>query len=479
MLTMLCSMFFVSALGQAPSSPAQRQNPLRVVLMVGQSNMVGHGYFDARNATTHRPLNGTLSWLVTDPRTKEEFSKLRGADGWVQRDDVFIINDVNGDCPNASSCYEAKTSAASPTLRRVRNVGAKLGVGWGGESTSIGPELGVGWAVGDALVNQQVLLLKVAWGGKTLGVDFRPPSSGGQVGPYYVGMVKKVRESLSNLKTLLPSYSGSFEVIGFIWHQGWNDGCNLALAKEYGVNLPNLIRDLRKEFSDLPGVSAHGLPVSIGASGMSGTDNPENAFNKYIIPAQLSVANATLFPEFVGNVASFDTRPFFRPEMYSPGSQVYHWFNNCESYWRLGQAMGTQLIKLLGPLPPPPAPLPPTPAPAPPLPSANAVLLYEQGGAGKLLLHPANFSRSNQTWGQVLAWDACGGLLFDNGHPVWAAAGCMVGEVQVLGAWSVRLGQACCFHYHYPGDCGLTDHYVTAGDGVVNDGKAYVEIKMN
>ena len=53
----------------------------------------------------------------------------------------------------------------------------------------IGPELGFGWSVGDAFNNgksdtggedndDKILLLKVAWGGKSLAVDFRPPSSG-------------------------------------------------------------------------------------------------------------------------------------------------------------------------------------------------------------------------------------------------------------------------------------------------------------
>jgi hypothetical protein len=105
------------------------------------------------------------------------------------------------------------------------------------------------------------------------------------------------------------------------------------------------------------------------------------------------------------------------------------------------------------------------------------VLLYEQGGDGKLVLTPANFTAVNKTWGMVSAWDACGSEKFDNGHPVWSATGCMVGELQVLGAWSVRMGDACCFHYHYPGNCGLTQHYIAAANGVVNDGKAYLEIK--
>ena len=30
-----------------------------------------------------------------------------------------------------------------------------------------------------------MLLIKIAWGGKSIGKDFRPPSSGGEVGPNY------------------------------------------------------------------------------------------------------------------------------------------------------------------------------------------------------------------------------------------------------------------------------------------------------
>ena len=41
----------------------------------------------------------------------------------------------------------------------------------------MGPEVGFGWALGD-YYDSEVLLIKVAWGGKSLAVNFRPPSSG-------------------------------------------------------------------------------------------------------------------------------------------------------------------------------------------------------------------------------------------------------------------------------------------------------------
>ena len=61
--------------------------------------------------------------------------------------------------------------------------------------------------MGDHFHNQ-VLLIKTAWGGKSLYKDFRPPSSGGDVGPYYTKMLADIREALANLKTDFPSYDG-------------------------------------------------------------------------------------------------------------------------------------------------------------------------------------------------------------------------------------------------------------------------------
>ena len=46
--------------------------------------------------------------------------------------------------------------------------------------------------MGDAL-KEQVLIIKTAWGGKTLGGDFRPPTSAkksGAVGHYYQQMIQ-------------------------------------------------------------------------------------------------------------------------------------------------------------------------------------------------------------------------------------------------------------------------------------------------
>ena len=61
---------------------------------------------------------------------------------------------------------------------------------------------------------------------------------------------------------------------------------------------------------------------------------------------ELAVSNFTKYPEFFGRVASVETRDFARDVRHSPGDQIYHWNNNCESYWLIGKAMGEAMLRL-------------------------------------------------------------------------------------------------------------------------------------
>ena len=63
------------------------------------------------------------------------------------------------------------------------------------------------------------------------------------------------------------SYSGSYELAGFVWHQGWNDACCSRAGTTPGVyefDLANLIRDLRKD------LKAPEMKAVVGTSGMCG-----------------------------------------------------------------------------------------------------------------------------------------------------------------------------------------------------------------
>jgi hypothetical protein len=111
----------------------------------------------------------------------------------------------------------------------------------------IGPEHGAGLQAGSQL-GDQVLLIKYAFGGKSLVVDFRPPGAvalrGGAVGPYCTAVVSRANEVLNHLSNYHPAYTGGgYEVAGFAWHQGWNDRINATCTGDYEPDLTNRIRD--------------------------------------------------------------------------------------------------------------------------------------------------------------------------------------------------------------------------------------------
>jgi hypothetical protein len=208
--------------------------------------------------------------------------------------------------------------------------------GYGG-SSHIGPELEIGHVLGDALDNQ-VLLIKTAWGGKSLHTDFRPPSSGGQVDPYYTRMLQEVQKGLDQLERSLPKGGEPpYEISGFIWLQGWNDMGDSEAVNQYEDNLVNLIKDVRKA------LKTPDLPVVIGELGNGGPDVSEN-----MLALRKAQAAAAAHGEFNGTVRFVSTTDFARPAAESPNTgHGHHWFGNAESYFLIGHALGNGMVTLL------------------------------------------------------------------------------------------------------------------------------------
>ena len=210
---------------------------------------------------------------------------------------------------------------------RVRRGGLAVGyTGYGG-SSHIGPELQFGHVMGDYF-KDQVLLIKTAWGGKSLYADFRPPRSGGKVGPCYTKMIEEVRAALAELK------GEKYEITGFVWQQGWNDMCTKPAIPEYAQNLVNLVDDIRKEFG------VPNLPVVVGELGNGGPvkEGPMAEFRKAQEEGTRRIRNA-LFVR---------TTDFARPKELSPNpGHGHHWFGNAESYFLIGDALGEGMKTLL------------------------------------------------------------------------------------------------------------------------------------
>ncbi|HEV7279177.1 MAG TPA: sialate O-acetylesterase [Pirellulaceae bacterium] len=298
-VALLCFAFAATAVADDAS--------VKVFILAGQSNMAGHG----RVASEANEGRGSLERLAKGPDADQRFAGLIDAGGeWIARDDVKIW-------------YLGRTGDLRP--------------GFGVREDRIGPELGFGQVVGEAL-DQPVLLIKLAWGGKSLGQDFRPPSSGGEVGPYYKEVIEKTKRVLTEAPKLFPDLAGkSLELSGFGWHQGWNDRVNQAFNDEYEANLANLIRDVRKD------LDAPALPFVIAETGMSGREETHPRALS-LMKAQAAVVE---HDEFRGNVAFVGTRDFFRPAEESPSGQAYHWNENSETYWLIGEAMGQAMLALM------------------------------------------------------------------------------------------------------------------------------------
>ena len=206
-----------------------------------------------------------------------------------------------------------------------------------------------------ANVEDKLLLIKTSWGGKSLAVDFRPPSSVGsgvgspasttipdQTGAYYIEMVRRIKLVLSDVKKYYPDYDGKgYEVVGFGWHQGWNDRIDTSYVAQYEANLANLIRDLRKDL-DLPN-----MLVVVGNTGLAWADKDTNGRN--LVNAQNNVADPIKYPKFAGNVSTVDTCPFHCPDTSPEIGFVHHWNYSGESYFKVGESMGTAMLKLMKP----------------------------------------------------------------------------------------------------------------------------------
>jgi len=211
---------------------------------------------------------------------------------------------------------------------------------------SIGPELGFGHVLG-TFHDQQVLLIKTAQGNRSLGFDFRPPSSG-RTDPgnefesaEYKLMVEGVRKTLANIDKVVPGYKDQgYEIAGFVWFQGHKDSFSEVLIEEYEKHLVNLINDVRMEFKTPK------LPAVVATVGFGGNNMQEKFLR--ILKAQMAVGDAKEHPEYAGNVASVDTRDFWREVDESPTNQDYHYNRNAETYLLIGDALGRAMVRLLG-----------------------------------------------------------------------------------------------------------------------------------
>ena len=320
-ITLLLS-FLLIAYASAQSEP-----PVKIYLMVGQSNMQGKGGIEGDAGNTLRHL------VNNDPKKEYQFA-IDDKGEWVERKDVWIHYDLH-------------------PFRELRY--GLLKPGDGASSGQVGPEFGFGHAMGNANKGK-VLLIKAAWGGKSIGHNFLPPSIGKYPAPaepeldpgyFYHRTLQLVDEVTGNMKKFFPDYNGQgVEIAGICWHQGWNDQYGGHDAN-YETNLAAFIKDIR---STEHGLGIPNLPFVIASSGMIKNESP-------VVQGQLAIGDTKKYPEFVGNVAVINTdKPYgpnkmtFKFDNNGVTEKVgYHWNNNARSYTNIGIAMAGEMLKLKRP----------------------------------------------------------------------------------------------------------------------------------
>lgn len=306
---------------KSPGGQAVRQN---VELIAGRPYPIRITYFKGGSAAFWMSQQNLLGKgdLETVTKRDKKFPYLVDVEGkWTVRKDVYF--------------QEARIAADGR--------GCPLSATSNGKA--IGPELGFGYVMG-TFHDEQVLLIKTSMGNRSLGFDFRPPSSGRNApdNKYesleYSLMVEGVRKTLDKIAEIVPGYNGQgYEIAGFAWWQGHKDSGSEETIAEYEKNLVNLINDVRKEFK------APKMPAVVATVGFGG-HNMSDKFLR-ILNAQMAVGDPKKHPEFAGTVRSVDIRDFWREVDDSPANQDYHYNRNAETYLLVGDALGRAMVELI------------------------------------------------------------------------------------------------------------------------------------
>ncbi|MFO1002466.1 MAG: sialate O-acetylesterase [Planctomycetaceae bacterium] len=204
---------------------AVRAAPVKVYVMMGQSNMLGFGRVGPKETI------GSLEYLV---KQKGKYSHLlMDLGNWITRQDVRYVHVMD---PRGVDYRDLEK------FSEVRNE-------WLVPNKSFGPELGFGQVMGE-FHDELVLLLKACIGNRSLGWDLLPPGSErfeheGKIYagskdvanfwdkgtepkpvPWYAGRqydadTAHAKAVLKNIEKYYPGYAGQgYEVAGFVWWQG-------------------------------------------------------------------------------------------------------------------------------------------------------------------------------------------------------------------------------------------------------------------
>ena len=382
------------------SIPAVAAEKLKIFILAGQSNTVGHAnpHTIATLYQSGDPRDEALAKMVFKEGSGlskakldaqlVEARKLDELSGGISFDKVKKMEDGPEKKAleakvkkhkDAHEAYKSEVTSACVVSDRVyinsiadRNKkSGKLGVGYGGGGKKLGPEFGFGLSMAQK-IKGPILLIKTSWGGKSINYNFRPPSAGPyqlsdkeknggkadeikkNAGLNYRLMNESIQNVLSNLKENHPAYDADagYEIAGFVWFQGYNDQFSDEFRDNYAGNMISFIKDVRKEYK------VPQMPFVIGVLGTGRTAEKvgENAVS-------LGQREAAKAPEFKGNVVlveSYKDYSNFSHEIFSKGwpkhyhewdtvgsDRPYHYLGSGTFFVRLGDSFANAMAELM------------------------------------------------------------------------------------------------------------------------------------
>jgi len=390
----------VAACALLMTNATDAAEPLKVFLLAGQSNMVGHA-----RAHTIATLSASDS-----ARDQELVSMVFGNDGAVSRKTLEAqlahgqkLDELTGGISNdkiknmkdgpekkaleaqvmqmkaAHEAYKKQVAGACKISDRVyinsiadgNRRSGKLGVGYGGSRDKIGPEYGFGLSIAEQ-IDGPILLIKTSWGGKSLNYNFRPPSTGDytlndkekasdkadeikkNAGLNYRMMNEAIRNVLDNLKDNHPAYDADagYEIAGFVWFQGFNDQFSPEFRDNYKDNMIAFIKDIRAEYQ------VPEMPFVIGVLGTGVTAEKVGA--NAVSVGQREAAKAMGTKNHVASVESYKDYSLFSNKVFQKGwpkhfhewdtvgsDRPYHYLGSGAFFVRLGDSFANSMVELM------------------------------------------------------------------------------------------------------------------------------------
>ncbi len=352
--------------------PANMTKPVKVFLIMGQSNTLEYGTVEKKEPVLKIKEGASAPERA---KAKEKYEKRIAKYGQdrgktlvsaIKNDGLYsFMVDATGQWTKRQDVRVTHVMQSKGSMKLQRNDWLTV------KGKAIGIDQGIGHQLGNYF-DGPVLMIRSSIGNRGLGWDLLPPGSpsweveekdkrsgevrtmvyaGYKQSPkkwekgtetirikWYAG--KQYDDDTANAKKVLAEignyYPGAtqYEVAGFFWWQGCKDRNNPAYFNRYEKHLCLLIDALRRDFN---APNAKFVAASLGED-KRGVDNGGGK----ILEAIMNIADASKHPKYKGAVAGVYTHPLTIPA----GGSCSHYGGSAKTYMNVGLSMGEAMVDL-------------------------------------------------------------------------------------------------------------------------------------